>query len=176
MRSGSRPGPARALTKKELNEFRRVLEAERDRLTEELEAIEEHLPEVEQVSMDTTGGYDEDLADVASDAFEREKGFAIESSVQELLNQVEEALTRIDEGTYGLCEVCGQPIHPERLRALPYARLCIECKAREEPSGPGRRCLGRRRWSPAPISGRRLWWHARSPKDRACPSWAASSV
>lgn len=129
---GSRSAPARALSKKELSEFRKVLEAERDRLTEELEAIEEHLPEVEQVSMDTTGGYDEDLADVASDAFEREKGFAIENSVQELLNQVEEALNRMDEGTYGLCEVCGQPIHPERLRALPYARLCIECKAREE--------------------------------------------
>lgn len=131
-KGGSKNAPGRALSKKELTEFRRVLEAERERLTEELEAIEEHLPEVEQVSMDTTGGYDEDLADVASDAFEREKGFAIESSVQELLNQVEEALGRMYEGTYGLCEVCGEVIHPERLRALPYARLCIDCKAREE--------------------------------------------
>lgn len=132
-RAGSRSGaPVKPLSKKELAEFRKILVAERDRLTEELETIEEHLPEVEQVSMDTTGGYDEDLADVASDAFEREKGFAIENSVQELLNQVEEALSRMEEGTYGLCEVCGQPIHPDRLRALPYARLCIECKAREE--------------------------------------------
>jgi DnaK suppressor protein len=109
-----------------------MLEAERDRLSEELEAIEEHLPEVEQVSVDASGGYDEDLADVASDAFEREKGMAIENSVQEMLEQVEEALGRIEEGTYGVCEVCGQPIHPDRLRALPYARLCIDCKAREE--------------------------------------------
>jgi RNA polymerase-binding protein DksA len=129
--------PARPLTKRELAEFRRLLEAERDRLTRELEAIEEHLPEVEQVSMDTSGGsYDEDLVDVASDAFEREKGFALENNVQELLNQVEEALARMDEGTYGLCEICGQLIHPERLRALPYARLCIDCKAREEQSIP----------------------------------------
>ena len=132
-RTGSRSGAAvKPLSKRELGEFRRILYAERDRLTEELEAIEEHLPEVEQVSMDTTGGYDEDLADVASDAFEREKGFAIENSVQELLNQVEEALSRMEEGTYGLCEICGQPIHPDRLRALPYARLCIDCKAHEE--------------------------------------------
>jgi len=136
VKGGFKTAPGRALSKKELAEFRRVLEAERERLTEELEAIEEHLPEVEQVSMDTTGGYDEDLADVASDAFEREKGFAIENSVQELLNQVEEALGRMDEGTYGLCEVCGQLIHPERLRALPYARLCIDCKAREEQTAP----------------------------------------
>jgi RNA polymerase-binding protein DksA len=127
---------AKPLTKRELNEFRRILEAERDRLSQELEAIEEHLPEVEQVSMDASGGYDEDLADVASDTFEREKGFAIENSVQDLLTQVEEALGRLEEGTYGICEVCGQPIHPDRLRALPYARLCINCKAREEQAIP----------------------------------------
>lgn len=123
---------ARPLSQRELEEFRQMLEAERDRLTEELEAIEEHLPEVEQVSVDASGGYDEDLADVASDTFEREKGIAIENSVHELLQQVEEALDRIEEGTFGTCEICGQPIHPERLRALPYARLCIHCKAREE--------------------------------------------
>ncbi|MBI3997943.1 MAG: TraR/DksA C4-type zinc finger protein [Armatimonadetes bacterium] len=127
---------AKPLTKRELEEFRRMLEAERDRLSDELEAIEEHLPEVEQVAMDATGGYDEDLADVASDTFEREKGFAIENSVQDLLTQVEEALGRIEEGTYGICEICGQPIHPDRLRALPYARLCINCKAREEQATP----------------------------------------
>lgn len=128
--------PAKPLRKRELAEFRRLLEVERDRLTEELEAIEEHLPEVEPVSMDASGGYDEDLADVASDTFEREKGFAIENSVQELLEQVEEALGRIDDGSYGTCELCSQPIHPDRLRALPYARLCINCKAREEQAIP----------------------------------------
>jgi RNA polymerase-binding protein DksA len=126
----------RALTKRELDEYRRLLEAERNRLTDELEAIEEHLPEVEQISLDASGGYDEDLADVASDTFEREKGIAIESSVQELLQQVEEALGRIEDGSYGACEMCGQAIHPDRLRALPYARLCINCKALEEQAIP----------------------------------------
>jgi RNA polymerase-binding protein DksA len=136
-KSAARPASrVKPLGKRELNEFRRILEAERDRLSQELEAIEEHLPEVEQVSMDASGGYDEDLADVASDTFEREKGFAIENSVQDLLTQVEEALGRIEERTYGICEACGQPIHPDRLRALPYARLCINCKAREEQAIP----------------------------------------
>lgn len=112
-----------------------MLEAERDRLTDEIRAIEEHLPEVEQISVDASG-YDENLADVASDTFEREKGIAIENSVQDLLQQVEEALDRIEEGTYGVCQMCGQPIHPDRLHALPYARLCIHCKAREEQAIP----------------------------------------
>ncbi|MDR7522207.1 MAG: TraR/DksA C4-type zinc finger protein [Armatimonadota bacterium] len=136
-RSAVRPSPkARPLTRREVEEFRKILEVERQRLAEELERIEEHLPEVEPVSADAAGGYDEDLADVASDAFEREKGIAIENSVQELLDQVEEALGRIEEGTFGTCEVCGQPISIERLRAIPYARLCIDCKAREEQAIP----------------------------------------
>ncbi len=115
-----------------MEELRRLLEAERVRLNAELEAIEERLPEVEQVGMDTGGSYDEDLVDVASDTFEREKGLAIENSVHGLLHEVEEALARIEEGSFGVCKVCEQNIHPDRLRALPYARLCIRCKEREE--------------------------------------------
>src|SRR3972149_2916674 len=68
----------------------------------------------------------------ASARFERETGLAIESSVQAMLTQVEEALARMDDGTYGICENCGRPIHPARLRAIPYAKLCIDCKAKEE--------------------------------------------
>jgi DnaK suppressor protein len=128
-----RAGAGKPLGKRDQKEFRRLLEEERDRLTEELEALEEHTPEVEhQAGVDLGGSYDEDFADVAGDTFEREKGFAIESSVQALLTQVEEALARLDEGTYGICENCGRAIHPARLKAIPYAKLCIDCKAREE--------------------------------------------
>ncbi|MBI3976120.1 MAG: TraR/DksA C4-type zinc finger protein [Armatimonadetes bacterium] len=124
---------AKPMGKRDQKEFRRLLEDERDRLTEELEALEEHTPEVEhQVGMDLGGSYDEDFADVAGDTFEREKGFAIESSVQALLTQVEEALARLDKGRYGICENCGRAIHPARLKAIPYAKLCIDCKSREE--------------------------------------------
>lgn len=131
----SRAVKARPRTKRELDEFRKMLEEERERLTEELEAMEEHTPEVEeQVGMDVGGGYDEDLADVASSTFEREKGLALESSVQAMLTQVEEALGRIEEGTYGICQRCGDPIDAARLRVLPYATLCIRCKELEEKS------------------------------------------
>src|SRR3972149_4591491 len=113
----------RPLGKRDLKELRRLLEAERRRLTEELEAMQEHQPELEhQVGLDLTGSYDEDFADVAGDTFEREKGLALQSR----------PLARMDDGTYGICENCGRPIHPARLRAIPYAKLCIDCKAKEE--------------------------------------------
>lgn len=139
LRSGQAPrsGPsrARAIGKRDFGAFRRLLEDERARLLEELEAMEEHTPEVEdQVGMDVGGGYDEDLADVASSTFEREKGLALESSVQQLLTQVDESLARIDEGTYGICVRCGNPIDSARLKVLPYATLCIRCKEEEERS------------------------------------------
>lgn len=132
-RASGRAKPPRSLTRKELGEFRRLLEVEKRRLMEELEAMEEHTPEVEdQVGMDIGGGYDEDLADVASSTFEREKGLALESSVQQMLAQVEEALVRIEEGTYGICQRCGNPIDVARLRVLPFATLDIRCKELEE--------------------------------------------
>src|SRR3990172_2249058 len=133
--ANSRTKLARSLTRKELGEFRRLLEDEKRRLMEELEAREEHTPEVEdQVGMDIGGGYDEDLADVASSTFEREKGLALESSVQQMLAQVEKALGRIEDGTYGICQRCGDPIDIARLRVLPFATLCIRCKELEEKS------------------------------------------
>ena len=127
------PFRGKPLGRREVSELRKMLEQERDRLMAELEAMEEHAPEVEeQVGMDIGGGYDEDLADVASSTFEREKSVALESSVQHTLAQVEEALQRIEDGTYGRCLRCGNPIDSARLKVLPYATLCIRCKELEE--------------------------------------------
>jgi DnaK suppressor protein len=121
------------LSRREVTELRQVLEQERQRLMAELEVMEEHTPEVEeQVGMDIGGGYDEDLADVASTTFEREKSVALESSVQHMLTQVEEALQRIEDGTYGRCLRCGNFIDYARLNVLPSATLCIHCKELEE--------------------------------------------
>ncbi len=130
-----KPFKGKLLSKREVAELRQMLELERDRLMDELEAMEEHTPEVEeQVGMDIGGGYDEDLADVASVTFEREKSVALESSVQQTLSQVEEALQRIEDGSYGRCQRCGNPIDYARLKVLPYATLCIRCKELEEKS------------------------------------------
>lgn len=136
-RNNARPAvKTKPLSRREIAELKQMLEEERRRLLDELEAMEEHTPELEeQIGMDIGGGYDEDLADVASSTFEREKGLALESSVQATLTQVEEALQRITDGKYGFCQRCGNAIDYARLKVLPYATLCIRCKEQEEKVG-----------------------------------------
>ena len=72
------------------------------------------------------------MADVGSDSNEREKSFMVASIEGNILTELNEALDRIDNGTYGICAICDEPIHPKRLEAIPYAKLCLDCKAKEE--------------------------------------------
>lgn len=115
-----------------LEYYARLLQEERRRLRQELSEMERHQGTTEEKPVADVSGAEEDLVDVATEAFEREKGLALESSVQGLLHMVEDALRRIHDGTYGICDGCGRPIDANRLRAIPYARLCIRCKEKEE--------------------------------------------
>jgi DnaK suppressor protein len=74
----------------------------------------------------------DDSADAGTKAFEREQELALNQNARDLLEQGERALTRIDAGTYGVCESCGQPIGKARLMAFGWASLCVTCKQREE--------------------------------------------
>ena len=71
---------------------------------------------------------DEGFADAGQAAAERANLLTLVRSLRDTLHDVEQALARMDSGTYGLCERCGQPIGDERLEALPAARLCMNCK------------------------------------------------
>jgi RNA polymerase-binding protein DksA len=112
--------------------FTRLLTEERKRLRQELTEMEQHQIKTEEKPVADVSGYDDDLVDVATETFEREKGLALETSVQGILEMVEEALRRMRRGTYGICDGCGRPIDENRLRAIPYTRLCIKCKEQEE--------------------------------------------
>jgi RNA polymerase-binding protein DksA len=114
-----------------VEEFTQRLLEERKRLRDELSEMEGHQVKTEEKPVADAASED-DLVDVASEAFEREKELALESSVQGMLEMVEAALAKVRRGTYGICEGCGRPIDTARLRAIPYARLCIKCKEREE--------------------------------------------
>lgn len=78
------------------------------------------------------GGFDDDPADMGSAAFERETAQSLSKHSRSLLEQIDDAVRRIDAGTYGICERCGNRIEAERLEAIPYATLCLDCKRRDE--------------------------------------------
>lgn len=101
-------------------------------LEQELAEIEEAAFNVSQSEMSGEVGYDEDYADAGSFTFEREKDLSIANNVQDLLAKISRSLEKITEGTYGICESCGQPIESARLKALPHALLCVNCKTQEE--------------------------------------------
>ncbi|MBI3099290.1 MAG: TraR/DksA C4-type zinc finger protein [Planctomycetes bacterium] len=75
------------------------------------------------------------MADLASDNFEQEFTLGLIENEQDELRAIDEALTRLEEGTYGICEACSKVIPAERLKIVPYARLCITCKTKEEAEG-----------------------------------------
>lgn len=72
------------------------------------------------------------MADVGTDNFEHEFTLGLIENEEEELRQIDEALGRLDEGTFGICEACEKPIPKSRLKVIPYTCLCIECKRNEE--------------------------------------------
>jgi RNA polymerase-binding transcription factor DksA len=75
-------------------------------------------------------GYGNHMADDASEAFEQAKDLALRQNAEQVLAQVQDALLRFDQGTYGRCEQCGAEIDPARLKALPYVKYCLHCQQR----------------------------------------------
>jgi DnaK suppressor protein len=119
--------------KLDLAHFRKLLEDEQTRIRHEIEDLRSMDSGASQE--DERGeltSYDEHIGDAGTETFERERDVALEANAEAILRQVEIALQKIDEGTYGTCERCGKPIAKARLEALPYAALCIEDAARVE--------------------------------------------
>ena len=116
-----------------LEAVKKLIMEEKIRLEAELHEIIERTAlaaDVEKAA--EISSYDDHPADMASETFEREKDLALESNVQSLLLKVNVALEKIEEGTYGICDVCGVEINAKRLEALPWASLCRECQSFHE--------------------------------------------
>lgn len=116
-------------TAKELKEVRSELETEIERLTAEIASAETDLNEFLKEPIDGAG---DDQADAGAKSFEREHELSLVAGARTGLEQNRHALERIDEGTYGICESCGNPIGKLRLQAYPRATLCMSCKSRQE--------------------------------------------
>jgi RNA polymerase-binding protein DksA len=114
------------LTAKEIEDLRARLLEERAHLGSQLESIVEGSFAATQSDMSGDVGLDDESADAGTATFEREKDLSIENNVRDLLRKIDAALSRMESKTYGLCERCGKPIEKARIKALPYAELCIK--------------------------------------------------
>ena len=116
-------------TPEELAEVRAELDAQAVALRGEIDRAE---AASESLKRDQSSEGSGDEADAGSKTFEREHEMSLSNNSRDLLVQVERALGRLDAGTYGRCEECGNPIPKARLQAFPRATLCVACKQREE--------------------------------------------
>jgi DnaK suppressor protein len=123
-----RPGEKR-WTEAELAEVRKELESEITELRAEISKAES---EIAERMGDAVADAGDDQADAGAKTFQREHELALTHNARELLAQNERARARIESGTYGVCESCGEPIGKARLQAFPRATLCVTCKQREE--------------------------------------------
>lgn len=111
------------------------LVAQKRRLTRAMDRMwQSGLEDAETGGIGELSLYDQHPADLGSELAARQTDLGLQQNIDRLLDQVERALKRIDEGTYGTCERCGRPIGKERLEAVPYATMCIACQ--EEVDGP----------------------------------------
>jgi RNA polymerase-binding protein DksA len=111
--------------------FRQLLVEERGRVQGAIEYLHQENPgSIEDETGDEA--YDNHLADTATVTFDRGVDYGLEENSEAVLAAIDAALARIENGTYGICQRCGKAIAPERLEALPYAELCIDCKREVE--------------------------------------------
>ena len=114
----------------DVERFRKLLEEERRRVVDAIEYLHKENPgSIEDETEDQT---QDTLADTATATLDREIDYTLEENSEHVLEAIEAALKRIEDGTYGTCVNCGKPIAEERLAAIPWATHCIDCKRLEE--------------------------------------------
>ena len=119
--------------KQELEKFRKILVDLKKKISSEIRHLTED--SIYKSQKDISGeisSYTYHMADMATDSFDREFSYALANNEQELVYLINEALSRIDSGEYGICELCENSIKRSRLNAIPYAKHCLKCQTKEE--------------------------------------------
>jgi DnaK suppressor protein len=123
----------KALTAVQVRQFRKRLQEERSRLEVSLEEIEARTSKRDPLdAMIEEQDFDDAPSDAAMDTLDRGTEMALEENIRALLDEIDAALTKIERGTYGTCDNCGQPIKKARLERIPSATFCVECQERLE--------------------------------------------
>ncbi len=115
----------------DLEALKQALIAERERLGREVADLDADLSSSLEDSSEESP-YDQHLAETAAVTLDREIDLTLEENAKARIAQIDRALAKMAKGGYGACDKCGQPIGEDRLKAAPFATLCIECKRREE--------------------------------------------
>ena len=119
-------------SKSELRQFRQLLLTQKTNLAGGIQQIAKGASKSQRDTAGDISTYTYHMADVASDTYDRELSLNIASTEQKVLYQIEEALKRVEDGSYGRCFDCSKPVPQTRLRAVPYAALCIGCQRLRE--------------------------------------------
>lgn len=112
-----------------LNEMKTALFARRDEIQVELDRLGQEMQWLGADQETERGGLGNHLAEDGSNVMEQERISTVSADLEDVMNQINAALHRIEQGTYGTCQRCGRPINPERLEAFPYVAYCIECQS-----------------------------------------------
>jgi DnaK suppressor protein len=121
--------PRRVVKDKFILEQEALLHAERATYVEQAEALK---AEADQLAAEMEPGdiqFDDESGEGATATVDRERDLALSAQARQEVEEIDHALAKINAGTYGACENCGQPIPRARLKAIPHARLCIACKS-----------------------------------------------
>jgi DnaK suppressor protein len=119
----------------DIKQLRAHLESEQKRLTEELAQLQASASTADERREGSPFGKREEEA---TETLELEKRLTLENRIRQEMAGMEHALQKLEEGTYGLCDSCGQTIDPARLEALPQASLCLNCKAQQAKDAKGK--------------------------------------
>lgn len=116
-------------------EIRARLESERERLRSEMDGLRAGVSSETFQDDEGTDTVSTHPADDASEMFEREKNLSVLGTLQSSMDDIDNALAKLDAGTYGQCDNCGRPIGDKRLEAIPFAVYCIDCQSALERTG-----------------------------------------
>jgi len=116
----------------DIEHFRSLLLTERARMETEREQIRNRSLDVDGALPEEGEGGDEDTADLASAMMDKEMDLSVEDEIEDMLGAIDHALQKMEDGTYGICDISGEPIPPSRLELIPWASLTVECQALSE--------------------------------------------
>ena len=120
------------MNKQQIKQFKQRLLQERAKFAGEIRTLAQEASKTPREASGDLSSYPVHMADMSADTSERELVSNLVSSEQAVLYQIEDALKRIDEGAYGVCQQCQKPIALSRLRAVSYTALCIGCQRTKE--------------------------------------------